>query len=135
MIKRGDELSKAELDEQECTQKIGILPGRTEKWRIKRIDELNDNELDEFYCNAILFRKTPLKAQNDYIFKKFGGDIAHLASPWLRLCVEPAVAISASRLEVGTSFSGHPSSGYGSYRLRRALYTLKYAMKWYTSTD
>jgi len=43
--------------------------------------------------------------------------------------VEPAVFISASRLEVVTSFSGHPSSGYGSYRLRSAFYTLKYAMK------
>jgi len=43
--------------------------------------------------------------------------------------VEPAVFISASRLEVVASFSGHPSSGYGSYRLRSALYTLKYAMK------
>ena len=39
-----------ELDEQKCTQKIGILPGPTKKWRIKRIDELNDDELDEFYC-------------------------------------------------------------------------------------
>jgi len=43
--------------------------------------------------------------------------------------VEPAVFISASRLEVVTLFSGHPSNGYGSYRLRSALYTLKYAMK------
>jgi len=34
-IERGDELS--ELDEQKCTQKIGILPGTTKKWRIKRI--------------------------------------------------------------------------------------------------
>jgi len=43
--------------------------------------------------------------------------------------------ISASRLEVVTSFSDRPSSGYGCYRLRRPLYTLKYAMKWYTSTN
>ena len=35
-----------ELDEQKCTQKIGILPGPTKKWQIKRIDKL-----DEFYCN------------------------------------------------------------------------------------
>jgi len=49
--------------------------------------------------------------------------------------VEPVVFILASRLEVVTSFSDHPSSGYGSYRLRSALYTLKYAMKWYTSTN
>ena len=35
-----------ELDEQKCTQKIGILPGPTKKWRIKWIDEL-----DEFYCS------------------------------------------------------------------------------------
>jgi len=37
-----------ELDEQKCTQKIGILPGPTKKWRIKQIDEL-----DEFYCTSI----------------------------------------------------------------------------------
>ena len=43
-------LRTTELDEQKCTQKIGILPGPTKKWRIKRIDELNDDELDEFYC-------------------------------------------------------------------------------------
>jgi len=43
------ELYDCELDEQ-CTQKIGILPGPTKKWRIKRIDEFNDDELDEFYC-------------------------------------------------------------------------------------
>jgi len=36
-----------------------------------------------------LFRKTPLKAQNDYIFYKFGGGIAPLALPWLRLCFGP----------------------------------------------
>jgi len=36
-----------QIDEQKCTQKIGILPGPTKKWRI---DELNDDELDEFYC-------------------------------------------------------------------------------------
>ena len=49
--------------------------------------------------------------------------------------VESAVFISASRLEVVTSFSGHPSSGYGSYRLHNALYTSKYAMKCYTSPN
>jgi len=49
--------------------------------------------------------------------------------------VEPAVFISASRLEVVTSFSRHPSSGYSSYRLRSALYTMKYAMKRYTFTN
>ena len=43
-------LRTTELDEQKCTQKIGILPGPTKKWRIKRIDELNDDELDEVYC-------------------------------------------------------------------------------------
>jgi len=31
--------------------------------------------------NAILFGKTPLKAQNDYIFQKFGGAMAPLAPP------------------------------------------------------
>ena len=49
-IKQIDELDDGELDEQKCTQNIGILPGPTKKWRIKRIDELNDDELDEFYC-------------------------------------------------------------------------------------
>jgi len=49
--------------------------------------------------------------------------------------VEPAMFISASQLEGVTSFSGHLSSGYGSYRLRSALCTLKYATKWYTSTN
>ena len=34
--------------------------------------------------NTILFRKTPLKAQNDYIFSKFVGGMAPLP-PWLRL--------------------------------------------------
>jgi len=38
-IKQIDELDDGELDEQKCTQKIGILPGPTKKWRIKRIDE------------------------------------------------------------------------------------------------
>jgi len=33
-----------------ATEKIGILPGPTKKWRIKRIDELNEDELDKFYC-------------------------------------------------------------------------------------
>jgi len=28
-----------------------------------------------------------------------------------------------------------PGSGYGSYRPRSALYTVKYVMKWYTSTN
>jgi len=37
---------------QKCTQKIGILPGQTKKWRIKRIDELNEDELDELYCTV-----------------------------------------------------------------------------------
>jgi len=32
-----------------------------------------------------LFRIPPLKAQNDYIFSKFGVH-GHLGSPWLRLC-------------------------------------------------
>jgi len=49
-IKQIDELDDGELDEQKCTQKIGVLPGPTKKWRIKRIDELDDDELDEFYC-------------------------------------------------------------------------------------
>jgi len=44
-IKQIDELDDVELNEQKCTQKIGILPGLMKKWRIKRIDEL-----DEFYC-------------------------------------------------------------------------------------
>jgi len=51
-------LGNTELDEQKCTQKIGILPGPTKKWRIKRIDEVNDDELDKFYCtyneNAVI---------------------------------------------------------------------------------
>jgi len=49
-IKQIDDLDNGQLDEQKCTQKIGILYGPTKKWRIKRIDELNDDELDEFYC-------------------------------------------------------------------------------------
>jgi len=40
-IKQIDELDDCELDEHKCTQKIGILPGPTKKWRIV--------ELDEFY--------------------------------------------------------------------------------------
>jgi len=48
--KQIDKLDDGELDEQNCTQKIGILPGPTKKGRIKRIDELDDDELDEFYC-------------------------------------------------------------------------------------
>jgi len=36
-----DELEDGELDEQKCTQKIGVLPEPTKKQRIKRIDELN----------------------------------------------------------------------------------------------
>ena len=55
------ELDDGELDEQKCTQKIGILLGPTKKWRNKRIDELDDDELDEFYCtswiNSHLLRK------------------------------------------------------------------------------
>ena len=43
-------MGDGELDQKKCTQKIGILPGPTKKWRIKQIDELNDDELDEFYC-------------------------------------------------------------------------------------
>jgi len=35
--------------------------------------------------NTILFGKTPLKAQNDYIFQNFLGGMAPLAHPWLRL--------------------------------------------------
>jgi len=31
------ELDDGELDEQKCTQKIGILPGPTKKWRIRRV--------------------------------------------------------------------------------------------------
>ena len=30
-----------QLDEQKCTQKIGIMPGPTKKQLIERIDELN----------------------------------------------------------------------------------------------
>jgi len=51
-IEQIDELDDGELDEQKCTQKIGILPGPTKEWRIKRIDEFNDDELDEFYCTT-----------------------------------------------------------------------------------
>jgi len=54
-----------ELDEQKCTQKIGILPGPMKKWRIKQIDELNDDELNEFYyinisyagCQSVKLKK------------------------------------------------------------------------------
>jgi len=53
-IKQIDKLDDGELDKQKYTQKIGILPGPTEKWRIKRIDELNDDQLDEFYCSKLL---------------------------------------------------------------------------------
>jgi len=41
-IERIDKLDNRKLGEQKCTQKIGILPGPTKKWRIKRIDELNE---------------------------------------------------------------------------------------------
>jgi len=37
--------------------------------------------------NIILFGKTPLKAQNDYIFQTFWRTMAPLAYPWLRLWV------------------------------------------------
>ena len=30
-----------EVNEQKCTQKIGILLGLTKNWQIKRIDKLN----------------------------------------------------------------------------------------------
>jgi len=33
----------------------------------------------------ILFGKTPLKAQNDYVFQKFWGEWTLWPSPWLRL--------------------------------------------------
>jgi len=46
-IEQIDELDDGELDEQKCTQIIGILPWPTKKWRI---DKLNDDELNEFYC-------------------------------------------------------------------------------------
>jgi len=42
--------------------------------------------------------------------------------------VEPTVLISASRLEVVTSFSGHPSSGYISYVC--AAYFSPWSMRW-----
>jgi len=42
------------LDEQKCTQKIGILPGPTKTCRIKRIDKLDNDDLDEFYCTSFL---------------------------------------------------------------------------------
>jgi len=53
-INQIDELNDGELNEQKCTQKIGILPGPTKKWRI---NELNDDELDEFYCTKKLVAK------------------------------------------------------------------------------
>ena len=52
-IKQIDELVDGELDEQKCTQKIGILLGPMKKWWIKRIDESNDDELDKFYCTEV----------------------------------------------------------------------------------
>jgi len=59
-VEQIDELDDGELDEQNCTQKIGILPGPTEKLRIKRIEELNDDELDKFYC-SLLAKRLQLK--------------------------------------------------------------------------
>ena len=70
-IKQLDELDDGELDEQKCTQKIGILPGPTKKWRIKRIDELNDDEWDEFYCIHIKFVEGPLLAHLHIIVALF----------------------------------------------------------------
>jgi len=49
-IKRIEQLDDVELDEQKCTQKIGILPRPTKKWRI---NESNDDELDKFYCTQM----------------------------------------------------------------------------------
>jgi len=40
-----------------------------------------------------LFRKTPLQAQNDYIFQKFGGRHGPFGLPWLRLCICPPLGI------------------------------------------
>jgi len=58
-----------ELDEQKCTQKIGIPPEPTKKQRIKRIDEL-----DEFYCT--INRCTPLTYLLNHSAAKY-------STPWL----------------------------------------------------
>jgi len=77
-IKQIDKLEDGELDEQKCTQKIGILPGPTKKWRIKRIDELNDDELDEFYCTVLVSRDAGkwemIEALSSLPFEKGGNE-------------------------------------------------------------
>jgi len=80
------------------------------------------------YFNLRLDRDLDIRIQ-----RKLGSDtttsLLALQSQFKQSClkftaeVKPAVFISVSRLEMV------PSSGYGSYRLRSALYTLKYAMK------
>ena len=45
-VKQIDELDDGELDEQKCTQKIGILRG------LSKSNELNDHQLDKFYCTT-----------------------------------------------------------------------------------
>jgi len=37
--------------------------------------------------NVILLGKTPLKAQNDYIFQKFGRRHGLFGLPWLHVCL------------------------------------------------
>jgi len=64
-IKQIDELDDGKLDEQKCTQKIGILPGTMKKWQIKRIDELDDDELDEFYGTFLLISMIIFKRVKD----------------------------------------------------------------------
>ena len=47
--------------------------------------------------NTILFRKTPIKAQNDYIFQKFWGTmapLAPLATPMCAFAVKWTISIS-----------------------------------------
>jgi len=69
-LERGDE-----LDEQKCTQKIGILPGPTKKWRIMRIDE--------FYC----------------ICKKFVYFNVFLIFLWAHLCKDMGLALCLLRVK------------------------------------
>ena len=63
---------------------VNLLQFNGEQWR-SQPKNLGGGQNVRFWANnIILFRKTPLKAQNDYIFPKFGGH-GPFGPPWLRL--------------------------------------------------
>jgi len=63
---------------------VNLLQFNGEQWR-SQPKNLGRGQNVRFWANnIILFRKTPLKAQNDYIFPKFGGH-GPFGPPWLRL--------------------------------------------------